>query len=85
MSIDIEAANVLAANITRHLSDPIFRRDPWNFFAQVRAESPVIPSDRGVWLLTGYHAAGESCAVMRVSADAMPAANTWWSTTHRNR
>jgi cytochrome P450 len=59
MSIDIEAANVLAAKATRYLSDPTFRRDPWDFFAQVRAESPVIRSDCGVWLVTGYDAAGE--------------------------
>src|ERR1700758_4012478 len=59
MSIDIEAANVLAAKATRYLSDPTFRRDPWEFLAQVRAESPVIQSDCGVWLVTGYDAAGE--------------------------
>lgn len=59
MSIDIAAEDLMAAKATRYLSDPAFRRDPWDFFAQVRAESPVIQSDCGVWLVTGYDAAGE--------------------------
>jgi cytochrome P450 len=54
-----EASNTLAGNATRYLTDPTFRRDPFDFFAQVRAESPVIQSDSGVWLVTGYDAAGE--------------------------
>jgi len=54
------ASNTLTHNATRYLSDPTFRRDPWRFFAEVRAASPVIQSDSGVWLITGYDAASEA-------------------------
>ena len=60
MSLEMTASNTLAHNATRYLTDPVFRRDPWDFFARVRAESPVIQSDTGVWLITGYDAASEA-------------------------
>src|SRR6201993_5028595 len=53
-------SNTLARNATRYLIDPTFRRDPWRFFAEVRAVAPVIQSDSGVWLITGYDAASEA-------------------------
>jgi cytochrome P450 len=55
-----KASNTLARKATRYLTDPTFRRDPWRFFAEVRAVSPVIQSDSGVWLITGYDAASEA-------------------------
>lgn len=55
-----DASNTLAGKATRYLTDPAFRRDPYGFFAQVRAQCPVIQSDSGVWLITGYDAAGEA-------------------------
>ena len=54
------ASNTLAHNATRYLTDPTFRRDPWRFFAELRAVSPVIQSDSGIWLITGYDAASEA-------------------------
>lgn len=60
MSLETTASSTLAHNATRYLTDPVFRRDPWDFFAEVRAESPVIQSDAGVWLITGYDAASEA-------------------------
>src|SRR6201981_3693702 len=53
-------SNTLARNAARYLIDPTFRRDPWRFFAEVRAVSPVIQSDSGVWLITGYDAASDA-------------------------
>jgi cytochrome P450 len=53
------ASNTLARSATRYLTDPTFRRDPWRFFAEVRAMSPV-QADSGVWLITGYDAASEA-------------------------
>jgi cytochrome P450 len=61
MSIDTaKTSNTLAHDATRYLADPSFRRDPWSFFAQVRGAAPVIQSDSGVWLITGYDAASEA-------------------------
>lgn len=55
-----EASNTLAGDAARYLTDPTFRQDPWQFFARLRAEAPVIQSDAGVWLITGYEAASEA-------------------------
>jgi cytochrome P450 len=55
-----EVSNTLAGDAARYLTEPAFRRDPWEFFRRVRAESPVIQSDAGVWLITGYGAASEA-------------------------
>ena len=60
MSLDTTTSNTLAHKATRYLTDPAFRRDPWEFFAEVRAESPVIQSDAGIWLITGYDAASDA-------------------------
>lgn len=60
MSLEVTTSNTLAHSATRYLTDPVFRRDPWEFFAKVRAESPVIQSDAGIWLITGYDAASDA-------------------------
>src|SRR6201984_3858192 len=54
------ASTTLACHATRSPTGPGFRRYPWRFFAEVRAVSPVIQSDSGVWLITGYDAASEA-------------------------
>jgi cytochrome P450 len=55
-----DASTTLACDATRYLTDPAFRRDPWRFLAELRAASPVIQADNGVWLITGYEAASEA-------------------------
>jgi cytochrome P450 len=60
MHMNTDTPTTLASDATRYLTDPTFRRDPWKFFAELRGESPVIQSDSGVWLITGYEAAGEA-------------------------
>ncbi len=74
-----EASPTLAGEATRYLTGAAFRRDPWRFFAQVRAQSPVIQSDAGVWLITGYDAASEALRNDEVLSRRVADSNTWSS------
>ncbi|KRA31102.1 hypothetical protein ASD81_16600 [Nocardioides sp. Root614] len=49
----------LVRDATRYLTDPEFRQDPWAFFQRSRVEAPVIKTDVGIWLVTGFDEANQ--------------------------
>jgi cytochrome P450 len=55
-----ELESPLPSLATRYLTDPVLRRDPWSALRDLRAHAPIIQSDAGVWLITGYDAASEA-------------------------
>jgi cytochrome P450 len=60
MSTDMTAAQPdLADEALNFLTDPSSRRNPWEFYRRLRADSPVHRTSVGTWLVSGYEQANE--------------------------